>query len=291
VCIIIYKPAEITLFPETIKNAFLNNPDGGGFSYLEDGKLTISKGFWTSDAFLEAYTPHEKKQAVLHFRIKTHGSYAETNCHPFYVSPNLIFAHNGVLYKMPNHIEKSDTVLFNELVLQNIVRIYGKRILFDPSFKSLLEGYASGSKFVFMDHIGKVSIINEKDGEWNSKCWFSNHSYQPKKSYSYTPPDHTTRHKKTKHLPQLPAPRDQLSLIPTYTQSGTVQYSDRPWTIGDYLRPTIPCGLIDKGWLGRAMSFYQNGDVEVFFPIRQMSKRIPVIYLERVVPQEIKVEE
>ena len=289
-CIIIYKPEGISLFPETIENAFENNPDGAGFAYVEDGKITIAKGYFSVEDFNAAYAPHEKKQALLHFRIKTHGEIHEENCHPFNVSPNLVFAHNGVFHKMPYDKVKSDTVLFNELILQNIVRIYGKRIVFDKHMIPIFNEYSSFSKYVFMDNAGRVSIINEKDGQWNSKCWFSNDSFRKRQKYqSYvTPPE--THHKKKKHLPALPAPKG-TPMPPMQSTIPGVQHTDRPWVIGDYLRPTIPCGLIDKGWLGKAMSFYQNGDVEVFFPIRQMSKRIPAIYLERVVPQEIKIEE
>ncbi len=291
-CIIIYKPEGITLFPDTIKHSFENNPDGAGFAYVENGKVNILKGYFTVEEFQAAYIPHEKKQALLHFRIKTHGTIHDENCHPFNVSPNLAFAHNGVLYKMPNDKVKSDTVLFNELILMNLVRVYGKRILFDEKFKPILEGYASTSKFVFMDNTGQVSIINEKDGNWNSKCWFSNDSYRERQKYTtpYTTypnqHEHNSGKKKKKPLPELPPPMGVQPSLP-----GMVQHIDRPWVIGDYLRPTIPLGLVDKGWLGKAMSFYQNGDVELYFPIRQMSKRIPAIYLERVVPQELKIEE
>jgi len=295
-CIIIYKPAGIALFPEVIKNSFENNKDGAGFAYVEDGKITVEKGFFTLKAFEDAYKPHEKKQALLHFRIKTHGDYSEENCHPFQITTNTIFAHNGIIYRMPYDEHKSDTVLFNELVLQNLVRIYGKRILFDSVFRGILEGYTMNSKLVFLDNSGKFAIVNEKDGEWNSNCWFSNTSYK-RTTYKYTTPWLNEDHKKKKKdkkqspLPQLPPPKDYVPQtyqhpLPTISRS-----DDRPWIIGDYIRPTTPIGLIDKGWLGKAMSFYQNGDVEVYFPIRNMSKRIPAIYLERVVPTTLKVEE
>ena len=56
------------------------------------------------------------------------------------------------------------------------------------------------------------------------------------------------------------------------------------------MRLTIPMGIADKGWLGRAMCFYQNGDVEMYFPLRKVTKRIPVIYLEKVVPLNLSPE-
>ena len=293
-CIIIYKPEGIELFPSTIKNSFENNADGAGFAYVENGKINIEKGFYTLDVFNEAYKPHTNKQALLHFRIRTHGSYEEDNCHPFTISPNLVFAHNGVIFRMPTDPNKSDTVLFNELVLQNLVRVYGKRILWDKAFIPILEGYTM-SKFVFLTNTGQFSIINEKDGTWDSKCWFSNDSY--KRAKWVTPPsDYMPKEKKKKYLPDQPRTHNLYPIphkqepLPGMTPE-IPQRNDRPWVLGDYLRTTIPCGLVEQGWLGRAMSFYQNGDVEMYFPLRQVTKRIPVMYLVRVVPQEIKVEE
>ena len=241
---------------------------------MEDQKLNIQKGFTTLEAFNAAYLPHESKQALLHFRIRTHGDYSAENCHPFEVSPNMVFAHNGVLHKMPADLTKSDTFLFNELILKNLIRVYGKRIIFDPTFIPLLEGY-SWSKFVFLTNTGKFSIINEKDGKWVSKCWFSNESYQ----YKYViPPETFRKKKKNKHLPSLPPPKDYVN-PPQHTLNISL-----PWAIGDYLRLTIPIGIADKGWLGRAMCFYQNGDVEMYFPLHKVTKRVPVIYLEKIVP-------
>ena len=167
-CIIIYKPAAMLLSAETIQTAFENNSHGAGFAYVDNGTVNIKKGFFTLAAFNEAYEPYKAHQAILHFRIRTHGTYEAENCHPLEVTPNLVFAHNGVLYKMPTHKENSDTVQFNELILKNLIRIYGKRLVFDKHFIPILDDY-SMSKFVFLDHTGQFSIINEKDGEWNSK--------------------------------------------------------------------------------------------------------------------------
>src|SRR3990167_887180 len=206
-CIIIYKPAGRKLFPETIRRSFDNNADGSGFAYVENGTITTQRGFFTLDAFNEAYKPHELKQALLHFSIKTHGDLSEQNCHPHIVTPNMVFAHNGVIFRMPHHKEKSDTLLFNDLLMKNLVRIYGKKIVFDKYFKVLLSEYVGSSKMVFLTNIGQVSIIGEKDGVWDSGCWFSNDSYS-REPYQYTEPksidndqlwDKMTKKKKQKY--------------------------------------------------------------------------------------------
>lgn len=293
-CIIVYKPQEIKLFEETLSTCFENNADGAGFAYVEDEKLHIEKGFYTFSSFMEAYIPHQTKQALLHFRIRTHGSYEETNCHPFEVTPNLVFAHNGMIHKMPVDKNKSDTALFNELILQNLVRVYGKRILFDSSFVPLLEGY-SFSKFVFMDNKGNVSIINEKDGEWNSKCWFSNKTYAFK--YKTYEPEPKQKGKRRRHIHAPPLDytptyqQDSLPPLPPPNPPALPYTSEGPLQQGEFVRLTMDMGMCQKDWLGRVMAFYGDGQIEVYFPLRKVAKKVPLVYLERVVPTVIHSEE
>jgi hypothetical protein len=45
--------------------------------------------------------------------------------------------------------------------------------------QEMMGSYIGWSKLVFMDNQENVAIVNEKSGEWNSDCWFSNKSYIP----------------------------------------------------------------------------------------------------------------
>lgn len=306
-CIIIYKPEGVELFERTLLNSFINNPHGAGFAYTEQGKIVINKGHFTFKDFMKEFEPHAKKQAIIHFRIRTHGNYLAENCHPFEVTPNLVFAHNGTIYDVPSDKEKSDTVQFNELILQNMIKVYGKRLIFDKRFKTLLKGYASGSRFVFMDAKGQVSIVNEVAGEWDSQCWFSNSSWEKinvveKKSQKpkWTPKgnkvipfpaDRTPDSSLSEGTPQLCLPRVPPEAVVHLPEPTTIRPEPwKPLVIGNYVKTNTPYNNVNTGSLGKCMGFYQNGEVEVYFPIQKRFLRIPSIYLDRQTPIELNPE-
>ena len=317
-CIIIWKPAGIKLLPDTISTSFTNNPDGAGFTYIENETLHTRRGFLTMESFREAYTPHETKAALLHFRIRTHGDYSEENCHPFEVTPNMVFAHNGTIHTMPVDKIKSDTAQFNELVVKNMVRVYGKRLFFDPLFIPILESYVGWSRIVFLTNKGEVSIISEKDGKWVDKCWFSNNSWQERVHQPYVFPEgiydtngNNWPHNAGKHdwkkwnkhgkVISLPSPsgnrtssltteddwpKSETFPLPTIVDN-PLPPQHRPLQNGDYLRLNQAMLGCEKGWLGKAMGFYEDGSVEIYFPIHRQLKRISILYLDRVTPNVI----
>lgn len=164
-----------------MQQCFINNPDGAGFAVLEDdGNLLIEKGFFTFDSFFESYKPHAKKQALIHFRIKTHGQLDEKNCHPFVLNDDISFIHNGVIHCVPNNKDKSDTIMFNEEVLQPLINMYGNDILYQKPFQKLLEETIGSSKLAFLDKKTKeFVIINKNLGNEKQGIWFSNFSWVP----------------------------------------------------------------------------------------------------------------
>jgi hypothetical protein len=177
-CIAIYKPEGKVLSQSTLKECYDANPDGAGFMYAEDKKLHIQKGFFSYDSFYKAYKQHETKQAVLHFRIKTHGKIDTTNCHPFAVNNSLGFVHNGIIngFGDTNH---SDTIGFNHGILQPLVNKWGNLALFQDPIIDLIEGRIGYSKLVFLDRHGNHKIMNEGKGVWDDGVWYSNNSYKP----------------------------------------------------------------------------------------------------------------
>ena len=177
-CIAIYKPEGKVLSQATLKECYDANPDGAGFMYAEDKKLHIQKGFFSYDSFYKAYKDHETKQAVLHFRIKTHGKIDTTNCHPFTVNSSLAFVHNGIIsgFGDANH---SDTIGFNHGVLQPLVNKWGNLALFQDPIINLIEGRIGYSKLIFLDRHGNHKIMNEGKGQWDDGVWYSNNSYKP----------------------------------------------------------------------------------------------------------------
>lgn len=173
-CIAIYKPEGYTLLPETLETCWDNNPDGAGFMYAEKNKLIIVKGLMSFVEFLTAYTPHENKQLVLHFRIATHGKTNQENTHPFSISKNLGLIHNGIINKVTCDINKdmSDTWHFIEKYIKPF-----QEYCFHPQFKELIEDFIGHNKFILLNNFGEYTIYNESSGSWNTNCWFSNQSY------------------------------------------------------------------------------------------------------------------
>ena len=177
-CIAIYKPEGKVLSQATLQECYDSNPDGAGFMYAQDKKLHIEKGFFSYDSFYQAYKKHETKQAVIHFRIKTHGKIDTTNCHPFAVNNSIGFVHNGIIngFGDSNH---SDTIGFNNAILQPLVHKWGNLALFQDPIIDLIEGRIGYSKLVFLDRHGNHKIMNEGKGVWDNGVWYSNNSYKP----------------------------------------------------------------------------------------------------------------
>lgn len=176
-CIAIYKPADKSISKESLAQCFRANPDGAGFMYNSSRKLHVLKGFFTFAEFWEAYEPFQEEQCVIHFRIKTHGSIGIDNCHPFNITSNIGFVHNGII---PGYgiKEMSDTYHFNERVLKHLVNTYGRRTIFDEIMQDLFEEAIGWSKLIFLDNLGNVKITNEQRGDWDNGVWYSNASYK-----------------------------------------------------------------------------------------------------------------
>lgn len=97
-CIAIYKPAGKRIPLEYLEESFKYNPDGSGFAWAEDGEVTIVRGMFTYEDFLKEWKDHDQlisHNALIHFRIATHGSIDKENCHPFPLKEGALI-HNGV---------------------------------------------------------------------------------------------------------------------------------------------------------------------------------------------------
>lgn len=185
-CIAIYKPAKVTIYAEVLRDCFCWHSDGAGFVAHdpETNTLIIKKGFFTFKDFMRAFQPYKRHQCLIHFRLATHGKTDTANCHPFMVGDDLAFIHNGVLNSVKEWDKNfSDTWHFNELTLKPLYESYGPSIMNHKTIRFLIERFIGRSKLIFMDSTGKVTIYNEKAGEWNCRCWFSNDTYK------YTPQD------------------------------------------------------------------------------------------------------
>ena len=224
-CVIIVKPIGVDLPKfEDLENSFINNPDGAGFSYNEDGKVITKKGFMTYPAFLEHIKKVEKpteKGMLIHFRISTHGGISQENTHPFpitndikfmgglHTKATLVMAHNGIIssVNVPSGAKYSDTMLFIKNQV-SIMKEIDHLFYLNEKYQKLLYTL-SGSKLAFLDGQGRTPIIGsftEHDG-----CQYSNASYNAYKYTYYGNYDEPYYGKKTKATVKIwlrPLPQD-----------------------------------------------------------------------------------
>lgn len=182
-CIAILNSPNITLPKSLIKNSWDNNSDGGGIMWVDTEKniLHIHKEVYSFEAFYNKYVEirksHPKSNVVLHFRIGTSGGINYNNTHPFLVHKNLGFVHNGIIHDLNGiNQHKSDTNLFNELVLQKL----DSNFINNDGIITLISKYIGTSKLIFLNNKNEFLIINEHKGvsDDNYKgCWFSNSTY------------------------------------------------------------------------------------------------------------------
>lgn len=175
-CVIVVKPADVSLTKREIKKCWKDNPHGGGFMYTAHGKLQVVKGFFTFRTFYSAFRCAERSfpmsTFVLHMRIATSGKLDEPNCHPFYVNRNIAVAHNGIFSDWTDHTsEFSDTFWFTHNILAKLPEDF----FYNQAMIDLLEDYCGfSSKLVLLNSDGDVQIVNETLGVWHKGRWFSN---------------------------------------------------------------------------------------------------------------------
>lgn len=169
-CLLINHPAETAFDYDDIADFYDYNQDGIGIMYAEDGVLYVKKILPANESDAWAfYKKHAQgRDCVIHLRMKTHGDIDLTNCHPYEVLGDgsvapIYMAHNGILSTgNAKGKSKSDTWWFIEDYLKPILT-RDPGLVFEPAFIALLEEtIGSGNKFAFMNHEGRVAIVNER---------------------------------------------------------------------------------------------------------------------------------
>lgn len=175
-CVICVKKKGVRMPNQSeITAMWARNPDGAGFMFARNGKLTIRKGFMDLNSLMQALADaniQESEPLVLHFRISTQAGITPQMTHPFPVSayyseleklescPQIGFAHNGIIARTSGkNARYSDTALFvakyvNELLRQPC----------DVSKRALLEAIgalAPNNRFAVMNRYGKIATIGE----------------------------------------------------------------------------------------------------------------------------------
>lgn len=188
-CIIAIKNPGVQ-FPtlSTVATMCYHNPDGFAVVWHKAGDKQ-SRVYRTMDRakFLKRYgtivnsLDYRTTALYIHARIATHGSLRIKNCHGFVDHKSrLCFAHNGILYNIPNRDDLTDSETFF-------------RDYFIPTFRhggwreadQLIRETIGFSKFVFMDGDGNIrrygNYITDENG-----VLYSNQSFR---SYEFLYPN------------------------------------------------------------------------------------------------------
>jgi predicted glutamine amidotransferase len=167
------------LSKKTIQNCWESNSHGAGICHVENGKVVVFKELKDVNKLWKYYNSLRDKydgNVMLHFRIATHGNIDEANCHPFKVSEEVAFIHNGIISQTSDSKSNySDTWHFNEDILKSLPVGFLKNV----AIRDLLSTYIDYSKLVFLDG-ENAYIINEHLGNWDGANWYSNQSYKDK---------------------------------------------------------------------------------------------------------------
>lgn len=249
-CLAIYKPMGKQVCWDALEEGFSSNKDGAGFAYVRNGRLHIHRGLFSFDAFRSAFMPFVDDQAVIHFRLATHGKKDKKNCHPFRITDNLCVIHNGILPIKCNHDkDMSDTWHYANLIFKPLAER-------DPEFyirddiMFMGEAAIGSNKLVFLDANGGFSIWNDEMGHWDDDIWYSNRSYQKCSALIRTTPWYrevpSTTTSSTTIVPVVDSSKGVItptSIYDEYDVNLSSQYdslTDRDQAVYDM--------LIDDGW-------------------------------------------
>lgn len=184
-CIIIDNNTAGKIPADNLARALKANPDGCGIAFVRNGRVFVGKA--TKEKEIEQLiNTYNNAGAVFHFRIKTHGKIANSNCHPFVILSkssgdpfDLVMFHNGILSFTDNLRDKEETRTDSELFAIHYLRpILSKtpELIYSKYFQNWLSHTAKGSKLVFLTSKKEHIIINKDAGEEKGGIWYSNNS-------------------------------------------------------------------------------------------------------------------
>jgi len=191
-CVIICKPADKIISELDVKNAHRVNSDGFGYMYYdsEQDRIIAEKGvFTTADPILKMIAPLQDKEAILHFRIKTHGEISNAACHPFRVTDKekhgmtIYVMHNGTIGGMVGKPNESDTQIFVNKYLHKLLK-HNPHLIEEPEFKEVIEKViGTHNRLCFMYGKGKVLRLNESQWDWHETMRCSNKNFVASRLY------------------------------------------------------------------------------------------------------------
>lgn len=182
-CLIIRRPRDVEIPIKLLINAFSNNSDGFGYMFAENGRVQVRKFLPKNpQSIIKAYDQIKDHDVGIHFRMATHGTTNQANCHPFQVlsvdkhGRDLWLMHNGILSSVPQpNLKKSDTWHFVTNWLRPVLE-ENPELIDDAAYQQMLAKFiGTGNKLLLLDGNGKFITINEAAGTLvDNRMWLSN---------------------------------------------------------------------------------------------------------------------
>lgn len=144
-CVIIYKPAGVEIPSKALLDrAQSMNPHGCGFC----SPTQSYKGLSYNQFLKKIKSVNKDEPLLIHFRLATHGSIKNSNCHPFYDNETgTQFMHNGILYGVRPSKDFTDSECAFRWIIQPLINKYG---LFSDEVKKEIDSLIGSSKFALM---------------------------------------------------------------------------------------------------------------------------------------------
>jgi glutamine amidotransferase len=193
-CIIICNPKDVALpNEETLRHCWEQNPDFGGFAYINDkGRIVIEKHNDLEEFILNVQVIKSTFETpiLIHMRYATRGDITLDNCHPFRINKGAVFAHNGTLSlcNPKKDDERSDSRILRDHYLTNFPedwyapdKLWGMLGLFES---------ITNDRIAFLLRTGDFVIYNKDKGDEVEGNWYSNDYYKTVRKTT-TVPEHT----------------------------------------------------------------------------------------------------
>ena len=176
-CLAIVQPVGSFIPIPHLQQGWVHNPDGAGYAFTREGKVVVKKGYNKLKVFMDDYhkdvRDNDESAFLVHFRIRTMGDRSDENTHPFTI-PDGAMIHNGSLTGTGSkyHEGPSDTSVFASK--------FGKHLNYDFVYnksKELGEAIGRYNKLAMLYNDNRYVIVNEEEGVWKDRVWYSNGSY------------------------------------------------------------------------------------------------------------------
>ena len=181
-CVIVVKESGVS-WPgkRYMRNCFLENSHGAGLAWADAEGVHVEKGYFSWGPLWRDLKALEDYPVLVHFRLATHGSINEENCHPFLLKNGTVMAHNGVLSIEPLQEDMTDSESFGKKYLEK----FTAKDLKKDHVKGLIEVAIGSSKIALLNPDGSFTIFNRSKGVDFKGVWFSNDSYEDPVRYDY----------------------------------------------------------------------------------------------------------